>query len=500
MKKRFIKVLGAALLSALLLTGCSADVNIDINGNLSTPIDEETGSNNAADKDEVSDGSDNGAGSATGSDESGDTASGSSASGNGSISDGDSGEGTAAGNGTTATGKLGTEASINAQYFVKIGDRTYFRGYGEDAFQNPCMWGEYMLYANGGRSAIYYYDEVSGETVKAFDDLGFGKIVFMDGVFYMNTYKNNMETPYVYTVDETGTEVGIAKQYEGIIVDYSDECGLLFVQNNTGALNTITGVDKKGNERFVIKSDCYIEYMDCYQDVLVYYAMDYNVGEVRFYSYNLGNTNGVPIMLGKLTRQQANDYCGGYTENIVPTWVKFSVTGQCYWGIAFRSGTANMFDGGLILSSDPWVADTVAVDRIFGAGQFDNMPYISTNEGGSYAICNDEPGSFITVQNTNGNNDLFYIGYLGEKSAVIADFADPWSNTGEYTKLVLANNAELGGDIVYAMRVTEIYDMDGAVGWRDGYRANKMEYVRIDKRAGKMQVILTLNHNKNYRG
>ena len=106
MKNKIVKVIGAAMIGALLLTGCSVDVNIndntlgsDIDDEDEADSDKENNSSDKADKD----------------------------------SEDDKQNETTENNGADTAdieivegGELGEYADLNAQYFLKIGDRVYF--------------------------------------------------------------------------------------------------------------------------------------------------------------------------------------------------------------------------------------------------------------------------------------------------------------------------------------------------------------------------------------
>jgi len=491
--KGFFKVLCSGIVAVALLTGCAVNSNVEGGIDISAPIENDGGdvkTNTEDNSKENTNGTDT-TGSVEATNGNTDTT----------ISDGDTQ--TAGGNtsGTDNTkpdgASLGTEAEINAQYFVKIGDRTYFRGYGENSFENPCLWGEYLNNCNGGSSFIYYYDGTTGEAVKAFEDFGYGKIVFMDGVFFMNGLNVVSYTPYVYAVDAEGKEVALPRQYNGEIKGYSAECGMMFVQDNRNIPATITGVDKKGNEAFTIESENPIELMGYYQDQLVYAESVYSENLINIYSYNIGGS-GKATKIAAVTKAMGEKICD-YTEYFDIEWVEFGMEGECYIGAAFRSGTGGFLDGGAIIKAYPWEANSGNIVEQF-SGTYELMPYICTDEGGNYHLCENEPFTYTTVQNTNGNYDLFYQGFMGERSFVTGDFLGPWSYTDEHTALILAENVMVGGNEIFAMRASQIYDADGSIGWRDGYRAIKIEYVRIDTKTGKAEVILTQDHIKNFRG
>ena len=479
MKNKIVKVIGAAMIGALLLTGCSVDVNINDN-TLGSDIDDEDEADSDSDKENNSSDKED------------------------KDSEDDKQNETPENNGADTAdieivegGELGEYADLNAQYFLKIGDRVYFRAYGEDSFQNPCLWGNYMAYANAGTSAIYYYDEVSGETVKAFTDYGYGKIVFDNGVFYMNTKKNNGETSYIYAKNPDGSDVEMPKQYEGEIVDYQYDS--IIIENHDVGSSTIVAYNpSKKEEEISLRSSGYIRYMGCFQGTVYYYESTGSYDEITLYSHNFGDANSVN--LGKVTRRQGSDAAGYEVQFMNPEWIDFALDGTAYWGIGYRSGTGNFFDSAVIVKTFPDAANSATVDNSVNGTAYQEMPYICINESGSYSIVANEPYAYVTVQNTNSNYDLFHQDWMGEREFIVGDFTSAYSNSAEFTELVLAEAAEYTGNEIYAMRVYQVYDSDADIGWRMGYRANKIEYVRIDRRSGKAEVILTCNHNKNYSG
>lgn len=493
--KSFSKIIKTAivvsLVGAMVLTGCSnKDNSGDADSSIGTAIDSGAGSSGNSN---ASDGSNSGNfDDEDNSSNSGDTTDNGNSSGE-NISSTDDDNTTVQQYGA----ELGEYASVNAQYFVKIGDRVYFRGYGENSFLNPCMWGDYLNNVNGAASSMFYYDEVTGDTVEAFEDNGFGKIVFDNGLFYLNGYKADGVSSYVYAVTPDGKKAASGRQYDGTIVDYQQNN--IIIENNNGSSNSIVAYKASTNtEEISISSSKYIEYLGCYGDGVVY--CEYTGSDsVDFYSRAFGAANS--IWIGSVNKKQSKAICGYEAEYINVAWMYEQPSKEIFIGVEFRSGTAGVFDAGLVLWAIPWDEGSADVHKTVSGADCGNLPYVYTDESiYVYYFSDYEPYTYITVQNTNSNYDLFYQLISGDREYVIADFADPESDASEYSKLLYAEATTAERNEVFAMRVYQVYDEDGAVGWRDGYRANRIDYVRINAVTGKAETILTLNYKKNNYG
>jgi len=469
-------VLVAALAGAMVLTGCTKD---DADSSIGSTIDDSKIDDDADEKDK---------GDASNADDSGNTVE------NTTGNDTDN-----AGNGSSVNvegGKLGDYAEINAQYFVKTGDRVYFRGYGSDSFTNPVVFGNYLANCNGHESAIYYYDEITGDTVEAFADYGYGIMVFENGVFYLNGHKADGTGTYVYARDAIGNEVAMPKEYDGEIVDYQD--GAIIIENHdySSGTHSIVAYDCVGKtESMVITDSKYISYMGYFQGTIVYYESSNDGEQVYFYGRDFGSSSS--ISLGQAKLSQSEDICGYKSMYMSVAWFNYSMEGDYYFGIEYRSGTGNFYDCGLILKSSQVQNYTCSVFGTYNNNNYDteHVPYIYINDADEATVIANEPNSFVTVQNTNSNYDLFYQDYDGEREYVLADFASAYTEDTEFITMILAEKSDFYGDEIFAMRVYQIHDTSADIGWRYGYRANKIEYVRIDRKTGKSEVILSVNHN-----
>ena len=98
----------------------------------------------------------------------------------------------------------------NKTYFVKIGDKVYFRKFGKNALPRDMQLHDYLEYPTGEKgSFIATYDTKTKKVSKAFDDNG-SFFVYMNKRFYMEHNRT------VYSVDKNG------KRYRKLT-----DCGLI---------------------------------------------------------------------------------------------------------------------------------------------------------------------------------------------------------------------------------------------------------------------------------
>ena len=379
----------------------------------------------------------------------------------------------------------------NGNYFVQIQDRVYFRVYGPSAHSTEVLWGAFMDYPTGGESEICYYDENTGEVMDAFTDYGYGKMVFCDSVFYMNGLDGNGNS-YVYSVDSVGN---IVNEYvsSGEIIDFSEDCAVTIIRSENGSSVGFTGISEKGKKSFSFDaaSEGYVNYLGCFQEYFIYSVNDYSSNLLRFYSYNMSNSNGNPIYLGDISLDKGIETFD-YAEYVQSDWVMFSFGGPAYIGVSCHSGTGHVFGGGFILCAEPWAADSIRIEEPIYTSDFYNMPYLEFTESG-YTLRDNEPFTYGLAYYDEGYAGLIYHDYGGRDLIIDEHMFDDYSYDSAYSTLILAEGPKPSDD-VYVMRVTQIREESASIGWRDGFRCIRMEYLRFNYANGETEVIATIEY------
>jgi len=122
------------------------------------------------------------------------------------------------------------EVENNGGYFVRVGDRVYFRKYGPDALMRTTIFANFLesCAATDESSEIMAYDLKTGETEACFTDTGCGRLWYADGGFWLQEMEGDELTVAWRSLDgktERGYPAGtllavtdgglaVAEQYE----------------------------------------------------------------------------------------------------------------------------------------------------------------------------------------------------------------------------------------------------------------------------------------------
>ena len=374
---------------------------------------------------------------------------------------------------TVTVSDLNESVINNAHYFVKVGDRVYFREYGKRALENPTVFGHYLLNPTGDHSYIDYYDETVCETVQAFEDFGYGKIVYMDGIFFMNGLdysSNDYGEPYIYAVDMDGKEVKLPELMHGTIKEVSGDNKVLFIERNYDGNEfkpEISGITSDGSRVFTIESENYLDFIDVVDDYLIYAESIYdtNCNTSKIWCKNIYTGEKVCITEVEYDYVEAINYGEIFTSN-----------DKKYIPVIIRAGSGNMFQRGSLIGFVPGEADSGYEAAEYYADEND-IPYVSINSVEKCYNDTSDDTYYLVGNGINKNADLYIRKSTGEQELVVKDFilaADYYDSRNDMT---LAECVDGQGYIMYA---THIYDEEGSIGWRDGFRLQKMEYLRLN--------------------
>lgn len=367
----------------------------------------------------------------------------------------------------------------NAHYFVKVGDRVYFREYGVRALENPTIFGHYLLTPTGDSSHIDYYDEARGTTVQAFEDFGYGNIAYLDGKFFLNGIdfsSSEYGDAYIYAVDPEGKEVRLPEIIHGTIKGVSEKNDMLFMENSYVG-NTyepiICGITGDGNKAFSIESDTELSVLGSMADYLIYAENYFEMGKPNVSKIQCCNIySGDTVQLMEITCEYEEAFDFGEI---------FESDGDYYLPVVIRAGSGSMFQSGAAYKFVPGEADSGVEAESFTASEYDDTPYVTI--GGKERALDDKAVDtyFVDRVSFDAEADLCVRKSSGEKEVAVKNFIPAADYYDTRNDMTLAESVDGTGYIMFA---TQVYDPEGSIGWRDGFRLLKMEYLRLNGEGG----------------
>lgn len=367
------------------------------------------------------------------------------------------------------------DVSNNGHYFVKIQDRVYFREYGTKALENPTIWGHYLLTPTGESSYIDYYDEKTGETVRAFEDFGFGNIAFLEPVLFMNGLDfsaSEYGTPYIYAMDRFGEEIDLPEIIHGTIKGVSDDNEMLFYENTYAGNeyhHVIGALTNDGNKDFIIESDNLLTYIGTHDNYLIYAEIIYETGKTpaaKIWSRDL--CYGKSVLIDDLTCSEGASFEFGELFTTEETY---------YLPVIEIAGSGNMFQNGFVLSYRPNVEQSGRIAADFYADEDDDTPRVRINgvERSFNDLSNDT--YYIKRKSYKEDGDLYKKQKNGREYPEAMNIISGADYYDVRKDLTLAEPVD---ENAFIMLATEVYDAEGSIGWRDGFRLLKMEYLKTN--------------------
>ena len=378
--------------------------------------------------------------------------------------------------------------SNNGNYFVKIDDKVYFREYGKKALENPTIWGDYLYNPTGESSYIDYYDETEEKLVRVFEDFGHGIIAYMDGKFFMtgkDFSTNEYGIPYVYAMDMNGNEATMPELIHGEIKGVSKDNDMVFVESAYDGTNNneqaLIGIAKYGDRAFTINSEGYLYYIGNVDNYLIYEEVFYQMGQNtqrKLWCRDIYTDETTLIIELEYDAYTGVRYGELYTSE-----------GKYYIPYILTEGTGQMFNGGSVIQYIPGKEKSGKYAADFY--EYDDGAITVFIDGVERDI-NDksEDTYYIKRASFNEAGDLYLKQKNGDEYLQVKGFI-PSADYYETRKdMTLAESVDGTG---FLMLATQIYDEEGSIGWRDGFRLLKMEYLKIND-DGTYDVIQTVNY------
>ncbi|MBQ9611488.1 MAG: hypothetical protein IJV14_02720 [Lachnospiraceae bacterium] len=368
---------------------------------------------------------------------------------------------------------LDGEVENNGGYFVRIGDRVYFRMYGPESLDPITVGTNVLSYGTpAGGSRIQYYDIKTKEVVDAFADDGFGRLyAAANGFWFCRNDAREDAAPdtVLYWVAEDGSEsedfgygtpLGVSE--DGAYVAF------LPYDDNYGSIEILSG-----GEMLSMVSPEYNEdltYIGMAEDQLIFLSRtkeDYVTSRHVLYSMDIVTSELTE--LGKIPYEENSPIQDAY---LIPE--QYETEGREVYVLAAQ------YEG-----SEHFLQDYIAVKAT--AGKEDSIELISYEE----AVNDNLPGLVVTdgdaellpaQPHTAGLSDGYFgsLDYYDSAFSAIQLVPDyvPDFNEDSLFRTAL-QTVEVVGDDVFVIRSIHERSPENDIGWRYAYRLHQMNYERF---------------------
>ena len=365
------------------------------------------------------------------------------------------------------------EVENNGGYFVRVGDRVYFRLYGQTSL-DPVTVGTDVL-SNGtasGGSKIMYYDINTQEVAEAFPDDGFGRIyVASDGFWLCRREDNGDEAPEIvlYRVSEDGSNIEDFGHGTpaGVSADGAYVAFLPY-DEDYGSIEMLSG-----GEMLSMVSPEYGEdltYIGIAEDQLVFLARtkeDYATSCHTLYSMDIVTTE--LTNLGKIPYEENSFVQDAY---LIPE--QFETRGKDVYVLAAQ------YEG-----SGHFLQDYIAVHAVAGkANSVDLIDYEeATSEHLPGIVITDDGAKLLQVKPYTASLSEGYYGSLNYYDSIhsviqlVPDYVPDFAEDSLYVTAL--QTVEVVGDDVFVIRSLHERSPENDIGWRYAYRLDQMNYERF---------------------
>ena len=366
----------------------------------------------------------------------------------------------------------------NGSYFVRIGERVYYRLYSPDALQRVRLWGEGYLEEDDPQqpSDLMYYDLENGRTQKVCSVYGSGRLyAARDGFYLWSGTPDDPETILVNPGDGSAEMLGPGKP-----VSVSGDGHLLVTSlfRDTSYTYTIRR-DGKETGSFGLAGDKAESTGVSYSvsgmagDCVIAVRTDNRLHEVSLVSID---EKGKETILGDIPQPEAA--FGTPWHN--PEQLQFLADEKgVYLSVGYYEGTGHFLAGQVIVSAVPGKADSLAARWIEpeGEGEPDTVRIYLTG-----------PGEYETAMNVPGEVDLSekYYGDLVYYDSPYGAFRlkenfvpkPPAAGENEDAHIVIQDAAAIG-DTAFVISAICWPEPEEDIGWREAYALSWLQYQAI---------------------
>lgn len=357
------------------------------------------------------------------------------------------------------------EVEGNGGFFVRVGDKVWFRRYDDGAGVSSAFWGEFLSVApeKPAASKLCYYDRKGDAVIEAMSDDGFGELWFGVDGFYLTRAGQNDDLHHAYfrAVDGAVTELcdgeisGVSDNgcYAAVSTwgPPADGAGIR-VYEGTKEVRTVPILDD--GPRFLAVCD----------DGAVVYRDANKVCEL--------DASGKTLVLGTLPEPEADYELWWEFERSLINGDELWLTFGAYEGtghflsetlcVRMKLGTENSLEA---IEDQPTSEEPYVPKLMLDGGEVRRVEYLPDETDTSYST-----------------GDLLRFGTDGSAGVLVGGFLSTLSYDEEERRVVQAS-ATLG-DTVYLIVAQAFRDSENDVGWRMAYRPGELYYVAVPLREG----------------
>ena len=239
------------------------------------------------------------------------------------------------------------EVENNGGFFVRVGDRVWFRYYGEDAMDEPQLWGEFLSAwpSHGGASTLCFYDITGDAIMEAVPDDGFGRLWYGLDAFYLTRVSGTGARTVYRLSPETGETRELCP---GEAAGMSENGRYLAVRSERGGLLVYEGEEEKSGVEAA--DGQYLEYAALTADGSLLYCLHDAAG--GSHSLRQLTAEGGSLVLGELP---AGDF-GLYAPELEQCLLH---GGAAYFVFGWYEGTGHFLARDACLRAEPGKANSL---------------------------------------------------------------------------------------------------------------------------------------------
>ena len=384
--------------------------------------------------------------------------------------------------------EVAPEVKNNGGYYVRVGDRVFFRRYGADAVAKGAVFGEFTAAWNTqGESELMAYTPATGELTALYTESGSGPLWYGDGGFYLSERISGAIRVVWYAADGGAAE----PVCDGRVLGVTDS-GLLAVERTEEepSYHTVYAFYRNKAAAGELATDEDMTFAGLTDDGVFLLGAAYSEDVPVKYTLWQITPEGKQIHLGELPETDQNPF----VYDVQPD--RFLATGgKVVVGVGYYAGTGHFLDAAVFVEADVGREDSLRVlTPDLGGAEGDELPRLTVGEDGSAAFAPaldgelrvswDEPGALEVREN-------------GAWQPLAEYFAPDLSGGWGYRRIV-QHMDYIDGAAYVTLACAHVSPAD-AIGWREAYALLDMLYLKVE-RGGVVTELACVDHDAEFYG
>nr|MCR5825167.1 hypothetical protein [Oscillospiraceae bacterium] len=359
------------------------------------------------------------------------------------------------------------EVENNGGYYLRVGQRVYFRRYGADALPDVALFGSFASdWSSQGESALMAYDTATDELTTLYTDAGAGPLWYADGALYLCEYNNGA----AWTARCLPDGSGIRELCPGAPLGTTDS-GLLAVERCDAGTNhrTVYTLYRDGVATGSWETEYGMAVAGLTDDGLFLVDTDYADETNRQTLWQL-TPEGTPLCLGTREDKDENYFlCDLRPDRFLAADGKVTVCLGSY------AGTGHFLNGALFLQAEIGRENSLTtLDLDFEVGENDLLPELTQGADGSVTTVPALPGALRIGWE---NRDALELWEDGAWQTLAADLApsrgDGWGGGSIVQHMDFVDGA------AYVTLAETFASPANDVGWREAERLVALRFLRV---------------------